>query len=87
MHNVVSTQRRQYRVLTSGGGSSSALTVERAQKLVNLGFEWSAKDPRMVPWETRFRQLQDFAVSIATFGMLSLVPILVHFVLKFRALF
>lgn len=59
----VSTQRRQYRVLTSGGSTSSALTVQRAQKLVNLGFEWSAKDPRMVPWETRYGQLQDFAAK------------------------
>lgn len=56
----VSTQRRQYRVLTSGGSTSSALTVQRAQKLMNLGFEWSAKDPRMVPWETRFNQLKEF---------------------------
>lgn len=59
----VSTQRRQYRVLTSGGSTSSALTVQRAQKLMNLGFEWSAKDPRMVPWETRYNQLKDFVAK------------------------
>jgi Helicase associated domain len=30
---------------------------------MNLGFEWSAKDPRMVPWETRFNQLKDFVAK------------------------
>jgi hypothetical protein len=47
---------------------SSALTLQRAQKLLNLGFEWSAKDPRMVPWETRYNQLNDFVVSYVVVG-------------------
>ena len=37
--------------------------MQRAQKLMNLGFEWSAKDPRMVPWETRYNQLKEFVVK------------------------
>lgn len=34
-------------------------------KLDALGFEWSTKDPRKVPWEQRFKDLQAF---VARYG-------------------
>lgn len=35
----VSAQRRQYKIVTSGGNESAAMTPERAKKLRELGFE------------------------------------------------
>jgi hypothetical protein len=36
------------------------MTPARAQKLVEIGFKWSTKDPRHVPWEHRYKQLIAF---------------------------
>jgi Helicase associated domain len=33
---------------------------DRVQRLTDLGFEWTTKDPRKVPWETRFEGLAMF---------------------------
>lgn len=35
----VSAQRRQYKIVTSGGNESAAMTPERAMKLREIGFE------------------------------------------------
>jgi hypothetical protein len=59
----VSTQRRHYKILTSGSGESTPMTPARAQKLVDIGFKWSTKDPRHVPWEQRYSELVAFNVS------------------------
>jgi len=40
------------------------MTPERAQKLVDIGFKWSTKDPRHVPWEHRYAELVAFQVSV-----------------------
>lgn len=42
----------------------------RAQQLIDLGFEWSAKDPSHKCWEDRFQELCDYK---AKFGS-TLVP-------------
>lgn len=42
------------------------MTMERAQKLIDLGFDWSTTDPRHVSWEDRYEQLKDFNVSTAS---------------------
>ena len=36
---IVSAQRRQYKIVTSGGNESAAMTPERAMKLREIGFE------------------------------------------------
>ena len=56
----VSTQRRQYKILTSGSSESTPMTPQRAQRLNSIGFVWATKDPRHTPWETRFDQLRQF---------------------------
>ena len=61
---LVSTQRRQYRILSTEGNTSVPLTVERAQQLIDLGFEWSAKDPSHKSWEDRYQELCDYVVSM-----------------------
>lgn len=33
---------------------------DRVKRLTDLGFEWTTKDPRKVPWETRFEGLKAF---------------------------
>lgn len=33
---------------------------DRIQRLEEIGFEWSTKDPRKVPWDQRFKDLQAF---------------------------
>lgn len=38
----------------------SPMTEERAKILTEIGFVWSTKDPRHVPWETRLAQLAEF---------------------------
>lgn len=63
---TVSAQRRQYKIVTSGGNGSTAMTVERAKKLVDIGFEWSTINPKHVTWETRYEELKQFQVRIWT---------------------
>lgn len=58
------------------------MTLERAQKLVNIGFDWSASDPRHVSWEERFEQLQKFKVKSSIFDPLVLNAI-ANFIMSF----
>ena len=50
-------------MLVDGGSDSTPMTRSRAQKLESIGFKWSTKDPRHVPWMTRYQELVDFTVS------------------------
>jgi hypothetical protein len=59
----VSTQRRQYKVYSSGPKKSTSMTAERVSRLEEIGFQWSTKDPRHVPWDLRFDELLEFIVS------------------------
>jgi hypothetical protein len=36
------------------------MTQARARRLEEVGFAWSTKDPRHVPWEARYDELVDF---------------------------
>ena len=36
------------------------MTMERAKKLVDIGFEWSTINPKHVTWETRYQELKQF---------------------------
>lgn len=56
----VSTQRRQYKILTSNSTESTPMTAERARKLESVGFVWQTRDPRHVPWETRYKELCEY---------------------------
>lgn len=56
----VATQRRQYRIMVSGSGLSTPMTEERARRLEGIGFKWSSKDPRHIPWEARYDELMGF---------------------------
>ena len=56
----VSTQRRQYKMMTAKGGGTTPMTPSRARRLEEIGFQWSTKDPRHVTWEKRYEQLADF---------------------------
>lgn len=38
------------------------MTRARAEKLESIGFKWSTKDPRHVPWMTRYKELVEFKV-------------------------
>lgn len=53
----VSTQRRHLKLLASGYSAKTSLTWERVGRLSSIGFVWNTKDPRHVPWETRYREL------------------------------
>lgn len=59
----VSAQRRHYKILTSGKKESTPMTLERAQKLIDIGFDWSTSDPRHVSWDERFEQLRQFKMK------------------------
>ncbi|CAB9527842.1 helicase [Seminavis robusta] len=50
----VATQRRYYK------NKSLPMPEDRVSRLTELGFEWTTKDPRKVPWETRFEGLRQF---------------------------
>ena len=50
----VATQRRYFK------NKSLPMPPDRVKKLTDLGFEWTTKDPRKVPWETRFHDLKSF---------------------------
>jgi hypothetical protein len=39
------------------------MTLERVDRLVEIGFQWAIKGPRFVPWETRYDELVAFIVS------------------------
>jgi Helicase associated domain len=39
------------------------MTMERARRLMDVGFEWTAKNPRHLMWEVRFAELRDFKNS------------------------
>lgn len=64
----VSTQRRHYKILTSGDpDTTTPMTEERASRLQSIGFSWSTTDPRHVPWETRFKELLEYKAEHGTF--------------------
>jgi hypothetical protein len=46
------------------GAQSVPLTIDRAKQLMELGFDWTAKDPTMKPWEKRFEELCAFKVLL-----------------------
>lgn len=50
----VATQRRYFK------NKALPMPADRVKLLTDLGFEWTTKDPRKVPWETRFEDLQSF---------------------------
>ena len=49
-------------MLQEGGVDSTPMTRARAEKLESIGFKWSTKDPRHVPWMTRYKELVEFKV-------------------------
>lgn len=57
MGSWVATQRRYYK------SAHLPMPEDRIKLLTDLGMEWSTKDPRKVPWMTRFRGLQAFAAK------------------------
>ena len=62
---AVSTQRRHFQRLhrsSETGHSPFALHPERKQKLEQLQFKFSAKDPNSLSWDDRFKQLKNFVV-------------------------
>lgn len=63
--STVSTQRRQYKLLQEEGSESTPMTQARAEKLEAIGFKWSTKDPRHVPWTKRYQELVDFRVRLS----------------------
>ena len=54
----VSTQRRQYKLMKLN--NSPPMNAERVKLLESIGFVWSTRDPRHVPWEVRFQQLLEY---------------------------
>lgn len=50
----VATQRRYFK------NKNLPMPADRVKRLTDLGFEWTTKDPRKVPWETRFEGLKAF---------------------------
>lgn len=59
----VSGQRKNYKLLQAGSGKTTPMTMERARRLMDVGFEWTAKNPRHLMWEVRFAELKDFKNS------------------------
>ena len=51
---TVATQRRYFK------NKNLPMPEDRVKRLTDLGFEWTTKDPRKVPWETRFEGLKQF---------------------------
>ena len=45
------------------------MTEDRAKRLNEIGFKWSTKDPRHVPWEERYKELGEFKVRL--FGLVA----------------
>lgn len=63
----VSTQRRHYKILIGDDDSvTTPMTPERASRLMSIGFQWATKDPRHVPWETRFQELLAYKEEYGT---------------------
>lgn len=58
--NWVSTQRRYYKEYKSG--KETPLTESRIHLLESIGFAWATKDPRHVPWEQRYQELQEYKI-------------------------
>lgn len=54
----VSTQRRQYKLMKLK--QLPPMTPGRVKLLEAVGFVWATRDPRHVPWETRFEQLKEY---------------------------
>lgn len=56
----VSMQRRQYKAYASDQFDATALSLDRIQRLEDIGFVWRASTSCRVEWDVRFRQLQTF---------------------------
>ena len=60
----VSTQRRYFKLMNSSESIRNSknfhLNEMRIAKLRDIGFVWTASDPRHTPWEARFRELCDY---------------------------
>jgi len=60
----VSTQRRHYKALLLGRNTSLSMTPERAQKLAEIGFDWSAKNKSAdIKWESQFTNLLEYVIE------------------------
>jgi hypothetical protein len=60
---TVSTQRRQRRLLeTTTDTDVVPLSAERAKKLEDIGFEWSAVPSSHKSWDGRYDELCEFVV-------------------------
>jgi hypothetical protein len=57
----VSSQRRYYKEMKLG--KDTPLTQSRQNKLEQINFVWATKDPRHVPWETRYQELIAYKVQ------------------------
>jgi hypothetical protein len=57
---VASIQRSHIRRFNASARTS--LTAERIQKLNDIGFDWTVGEQRQVPWESRYRELEQFVV-------------------------
>jgi hypothetical protein len=55
-----STQRSHFPRISASARPS--LTAERIQKLNDVGFDWTVVEQRKVPWESRYRELEQFVV-------------------------
>ena len=64
---LVSTQRRQYRILSTAGADAVPLSMERVKKLEDIGFEWSAVPASHKSWDGRYAELVAFVVSVPAF--------------------
>lgn len=61
----VSSIRRIRNAQISGSAADEdrqVLTPERIAKLDEIGFKWSSKNQRHVPWEQRYEELVEFVV-------------------------
>ena len=55
--------------MATAGSDAVPLSAERAKKLEDIGFEWSAVPSSHKSWDGRYAELCDFVVSAgSTFG-------------------
>jgi hypothetical protein len=65
MSILVAAQRKYFKFMEANSVKITPLTKERAQTLIDVGFEWTAKNPRYLMWDVRFAELKDFKVGLA----------------------
>lgn len=56
----VAAQRKLHQKVVASGEKTPAAIEERFRRLDEIGFQWTAKDPRHVPWAQRYRELVEF---------------------------